>query len=114
MPDCRVPCDRGERQNTLCQAVRILYTTGQEVTLAQVEHHAVPAAASGLPYFDQVEQVQRLGDLPGPRIGQTQSGHNPRQIERDIRGTALGEGVFEPGIHLARDTMLPQLLAARA
>ena len=85
----------GERQETLCQAVRILHTTGQEVALAQVEHDTVPAAAGGLPYLDLVEQVQRLGDLPGPRIGQPQSGHNPRQIERDIRGAALGEGVFE-------------------
>ena len=89
------PALTGEAQETLCQAVRLLHTTGQEVTLSQVEHDTVPAAAGSLPYFDLVEQVQRLGDLSGPRIGQPQSGHNRRQIERDIRGAALSEGMFE-------------------
>src|SRR5262249_20760799 len=40
-------------------------------------------------------QVQGLRDPPGPRIGQTQIGHYAMQIERDVRGTTLGEGVFE-------------------
>ena len=87
----------GERQDTLCQAVRILHTTGQEVHLAQVAHHTVPSSAGALPYLDLVEQAQRLGDPPGQGIGQTQSCRNRRQIERDVRSATLSEGVFEHG-----------------
>src|SRR5205807_6273799 len=47
--------------------------------------------------FDLVDQSQRRGDLPGPYIGQTQSCHNLRQKEWDVRGTALSQGVFEHG-----------------
>src|SRR5262245_20373563 len=61
----------GEHQETRCQAVRLHHTTGYEVALAQVEHHTIPFGTGGLRYLDLVEQVQGLGDLPGPCIGHT-------------------------------------------
>ena len=85
----------GERQRTFGELERVTQTANPEVGLAQSEHRRTASHAGRFPDLHLIEQRQGLGAPPRQRIGQPQARGDPWHVERDMRGVALREGVFE-------------------
>jgi hypothetical protein len=87
----------GKHQGTLGELECVFQAAGQEVGLAQCGHASVASSSRVLIYYHPLEQWQDLSDPPGQGIRQAQGRYELVQEERDVRGTAMGEGAFEHG-----------------